>query len=61
MTCLLEEMLESAAGVVMDVAKVANVATERASSIGEVAGTVGLASPARRSGEKSIPCHRKMM
>mmetsp|Transcript_7799 Transcript_7799/g.16891 ORF Transcript_7799/g.16891 Transcript_7799/m.16891 type:complete len:120 (-) Transcript_7799:88-447(-) len=46
-------MLESAAGVVMDVAMVAKMATERAPSMGEVEGAVGLASPARRSGEKS--------
>ena len=51
-TCLLEESFESAAGIVMDVAKVAKVAIERAPPIEEVEGMVGLARPARRSAKK---------
>ncbi len=51
-TCLLEESFQSTAGVVMDVAKVAKVAIERAPSLKEVEGTVGLARPAQKSAEK---------
>ncbi len=57
-TCLLEESFESAAGVVMDVAKVAKVAIERAPPIKEVEGMVGLARPARRSAKKL--CSRRL-
>ncbi len=50
-TCLIEELFESTTGIVMDVAKVAKVAIERAPSIEEVEGTVRLA----RADKKAQP------